>query len=91
MFTRRAITGKAGKHVSTFRRRSRSRSRSSTSNSNSKSSGNLFQRELRAARARMRLRAVIMKILNEIQMKPGTGSKYKEAERRFYKLAFTRR
>ena len=88
MFTRRAITGKAGKHVSTFRSRSRSRSRTPNSNSNS---GNLFQRELRAARARMRLRAAIMKVLEEIQYRPGTGSKYKEAERRFYKTIFGRR
>lgn len=91
MFTRRTISGKQGKHIITIRRRSRSRSR--TPNSNSNSNDNVFQRQLRAARerknrserARMRLRTAMLKVLNQIRYRPGTGSKYKEAERRWYK------
>ncbi len=80
MMTRRPISGKAGKHVTTIRTtRRRSPSRSPNRSP--------FQDALARARARARLRNAISKILSEIRMRPGTGSMYRAAERNFYRTA----
>lgn len=80
---RRSVSGKPGKHVTTFRRlRSPSRSPAPPN-----SPPNNYRTALARARARLRMRNAIAKILNEVRMRPRTGSMYRSAMKNFYQTA----
>ena len=82
---RRYVPGKSGKHVTTFGRRKPSPKNNNNNNNNNSPSP--FQRAMRRARARARLRNAIAKVLFEIQYRPPRGSKFREAEMSFYRMA----